>query len=309
MEITMDQLSTTPSTQSQDLNPTQSGKSNVTSGKSKSAKGKKFTRCAAEKTIAGTQVTDENARNVRHITVGSFRLYGSSSTRLEPTSMVGYGCTHSETLPSDGSQGTVIKRTEKSGKILSCMEGLPGASTYSMPGERQMIVFFERHTDMLFALRTSFDIAEITYNWSRGEPFRQKQTRSGGKRTEGASNKTSPSKRSYGQNPARSNHKNRTPKGFPLLMLFSFALLLLLLLCLVLIDRFILEFVRFASRYIVMIDIFFTAGWGSVVSMVNCLVIMGNFGREYTNSLDHLLLDHLLLDVYTSLDSVPIFLE
>ncbi|GBC02157.1 hypothetical protein RclHR1_04490003 [Rhizophagus clarus] len=65
----MDQLSTTPSTQSQDLNPTQSGKSNVTSGKSKSAKGKKFTRCAAEKTIAGTQVTDENARNVRHITV------------------------------------------------------------------------------------------------------------------------------------------------------------------------------------------------------------------------------------------------
>ncbi|GBB98217.1 hypothetical protein RclHR1_03170013 [Rhizophagus clarus] len=78
-------------------------------------------------------------------------------------------------------------------------------------GERQLIVFFERHTD---ALKTSFDIENVTHNWSRGEPFRNKiphKTARNGM-NEDSSSKSRTQNRSKDQNPTKSNFRNK-PKG------------------------------------------------------------------------------------------------
>ncbi|GBB85950.1 hypothetical protein RclHR1_07890001 [Rhizophagus clarus] len=79
-------------------------------------------------------------------------------------------------------------------------------------GERQLIVFFERHTDMLFALKTSFDIENKTYNWSRGDPLRNKSPRQTNTVNEDSSSKTCTRNRPRGQNPTKSQ-KNNKSKG------------------------------------------------------------------------------------------------
>ncbi|GES98812.1 hypothetical protein RCL_jg5677.t1 [Rhizophagus clarus] len=77
-------------------------------------------------------------------------------------------------------------------------------------GERQLIVFFE---DMLFALRISFDIENKTYNWSHGDPIRNKSSRqTDHKVNEDSSSKMSSRNRPRGQNPTKSHKKNK-PKG------------------------------------------------------------------------------------------------
>ncbi|GBB85229.1 hypothetical protein RclHR1_01180006 [Rhizophagus clarus] len=80
-------------------------------------------------------------------------------------------------------------------------------------GERQLIVFFKRHTDMLFALKTSFDIDNVSYNWSRGDPSRIKTPRNNAHQlNEDSSSKTSTRNRRTSQNPTKS-HKNIKSKG------------------------------------------------------------------------------------------------
>ncbi|GBB97014.1 hypothetical protein RclHR1_00290012 [Rhizophagus clarus] len=78
-------------------------------------------------------------------------------------------------------------------------------------GERQLIVFFERHTDMMFALRTSFDIENHSYNWSRGDPDRNKIPRNNStKLSKESSSKMSIRNRSMDQNPTKSQRWNKS---------------------------------------------------------------------------------------------------
>ncbi|GBC08275.1 hypothetical protein RclHR1_00800002 [Rhizophagus clarus] len=73
-------------------------------------------------------------------------------------------------------------------------------------GERQLIVFFKRHSDMLFAL-----IDNITYNWFRGDPLRNKPTRQADNKANGdSSSKTSFRNRPKGQNPTKNSKKNKS---------------------------------------------------------------------------------------------------
>ncbi|GET03652.1 hypothetical protein GLOIN_2v1765605 [Rhizophagus clarus] len=83
-------------------------------------------------------------------------------------------------------------------------------------GERQLIAFFERHSDMLFALRTSFDINNITYTWSRSDPPRQNKPRSDHQKQRNrgsSSNKMSSSNRPKGQNQNKTSKKKHKSNG------------------------------------------------------------------------------------------------
>ncbi|GBB92090.1 hypothetical protein RclHR1_19600003 [Rhizophagus clarus] len=85
-----------------------------------------------------------------------------------------------------------------------------------LKGERQLIAFFERHTDMLFALRTSFDIDNISHTWSRGDPPRPNKPRSDRQqqRNRGSSSdKMSSSKRSSDQNQNKTSRKKNKSNG------------------------------------------------------------------------------------------------
>ncbi|GES73541.1 hypothetical protein RCL_jg4024.t1 [Rhizophagus clarus] len=204
MEIKIPQWTNQTKKQPEDTTPAK--KENDNQRKLK-REGKKITCGAADKVITGIQVVDENIAKVRHIIVyvvpvewtneqilNALNSWGYT-IKYEPILIKSYGCIHSTKYPSDAYKA-----------INTLYE------------ERQLIVFFEKHTDMLFALRTSFDIDNVIHNWSHGEPLENKSLRNTRHRlNEDSSSKKSQSHRPQGQNPGKNSNKQQIShklKGF-----------------------------------------------------------------------------------------------